>query len=191
MTGVNLIPGPIQASRSIARRARLWCASLGVGGCVVGLAAGTLHLSAPGQTPVPAESGMVIRLEAREEQLKKVSREIAMLERTAAEKRLAPVPDWSLMMRGLAARRPGDVVLDAVEIGTVSEGATVLITGAGSSTRAVDAFVTALESLNIFDAVQQLENRTRLVDGEAVSGFRLRCVIHPGKHVASGKVGAE
>jgi hypothetical protein len=81
------------------------------------------------------------------------------------------------MLRTLASSRHGQIALDAVEIGVTGEVASVAISGSGASPRAVDEFVSALEGLEVFATVQQLENRARVIGGETLSAFRVRCTI--------------
>lgn len=201
--GVDLRPAALSARQRLARRVRAWTVALLIWSALVLTAALVLT---PGSSAVRAA---LANLAAEKQELtgmrsdlddraKQVRTRLMLVERSLEISRhVARHPDWGVLMRALASRGAGSVVLESVELerqadtgqsrGPSRRGAkadsppaqpsvdryTLRVSGLGRSQEAVSAYVLALESSGLFERVTIRQTEARRSDsGVGGVGFR-------------------
>lgn len=204
--GVDLRPAALSARQRLHRRIRAWTVALVVW---TGLVLAAALVLTPGAGAVRAA---LAQLGAERQELdtlrtglddraKQVRARLMLVERgLEISRHVARHPDWSVLMRVLASRGAGAVVLESVELERTIDAAqtraparrgkvdapglpavdryTLRVSGLGRSQEAVSAYVLALESSGLFERVTIRQTEARRSDaGVGGVGFRFEASL--------------
>lgn len=194
--GVNLIPEPIRRARMVASRLRAWGAAWIACALVCAAVAGVLF--SRHTTRVARQESERRDLEARRAQLEA---QAAGAGQTLADlsRRLSIAdtvrnhPDWSALLRAVAARRSEGITFERLEIAPASPPAkaatgasaapadrfALRLRGVSDSQPTLWSFVRALESLRLFESVKTVNSAARDVAGSQVIEFTIECALSP------------
>lgn len=206
--GVDLRPAALSERQRLSRRVRAWTAALLTWSALVLTLA--LVLSPGGASTraalaqLESERADLARLksdlEARQSQ---VRTRLMLVERGLdVSRHVARHPDWSILLRTLAVRGSGSVVLENVELERLADTDRVSarraaksqdsrppavdryalrVAGLGRSQESVSAYVLALESSGLFERVTIRQTEARRGDsGISGVGFRLEASLAGG-----------
>lgn len=202
MKTVNLIPARLRDAACIRARARAWVAGGLIYAAVLGL--GCLAVRAVGgQETMRLEvdgTRLTERLERAQEQLASIRAQVRDIEaRLEASRTVGEHPDWSILLRTLAALREDSIVLDVLDLRAVDqprqpaakeeksedgkpkprprplEAYTLVLRGAGLSQNQVMGFVSRLEGLAPLADVKLRQTQATTVRGVEAVSFTLEC----------------
>jgi Tfp pilus assembly protein PilN len=199
MSAFNLLPEEWAYARRARARVRRWTYVVGVYALLLAGAWVVAAGPAPGAARLAADLNTARQeLQRREEDATRLSKQTQTLLKTVGESELIrDHPDWSGMLRLLAAMRGEGLVLDRVDLqsrpaspeSTKGRRAapesplqgefTLVCSGIGRTRRDVADFVRRLESLELFDSVRLTETRVNRFAGTAdeMVSFGVTCTL--------------
>lgn len=191
MRRVNLMPPDRLAALARRRRVRCWAVALPAWG--VACAAALAVIIALGPEEAGASRARLAQLDQKITALEQADRRLRVeltewSRRAEAARAAGGWPDWSRLLRLLAALREDGVVLASVSVepppasparggGGGRAGFSVIVEGVGRTQGAVTSYVLRLERAAVFDAVTLAETRSREFRGEPAVGFRLEAEL--------------
>lgn len=201
---VNLIPSPILRARAVAARIRVWAIVVAV--CVLAGALATGVLFARHTTQVARQDTERRALEAQRLQLEAQTSDAAkalaeLSHRLTIAQAVRSHPDWSALLRVIAARRDAGVTFESIEVSprpapTPGPGAKapkpaeaspsappeyflLRLRGVAESQPTLWTFVRTLESLRIFESVKTVNSGARVIGDKRVIEFSVECALSP------------
>lgn len=199
---VNLIPVSIRRARAVAAHLRVWILMSGT--CIVACAliAGVLFTRHTSQ--LARQESEHRALEAQRTQLESqaadAARNVAELNhRLAIAQTVRSHPDWSALLRAIAARRDPGVTFENIDISPRTPPAPVAksskpaerspaappeyflvrLRGVAESQPTLWTFVRTLESLRVFESVKTINSGARAAGDKQVIEFSIECALAP------------
>lgn len=205
---VNLIPASIRRARAVAAHVRAWIIVAGVWVFVCALA--TVVLFTRHTTQIARQESEHRTLEAQRLQLESqaadAAKELAELNhRLSIAQTVRSHPDWSALLRAIAARRDPGVTFENIDIAPRTPPAPsakaakpverspaappeyflVRLRGVADSQPTLWTFVRTLESLRVFESVKTINSGARAVGDKPVIEFSIECALSPQRVRAS------
>ncbi|MCC6229020.1 MAG: PilN domain-containing protein [Phycisphaerales bacterium] len=205
---VNLIPLSIRRARAVAAHLRGWIIAGVVCAVVCTLATGVLftrHTSRVARQASERRTLEAQRLQL-ESQAADAARNLADLNhRLSITQAMRGHPDWSALLRAIAARRDQGVTFENIDISPrtppapsaksskpVERSASappeyflVRLRGVADSQPTLWTFVRSLESLRVFESVKTINSGARAVADKQVIEFSIECALSPQRVRAS------
>lgn len=200
---VNLVPRSIRRARVAAWHLRAWGVAAGV--CVVLCALATGVLITRHTSEVARQDAARHTLAAQRAQLEaqcaQSAQTLAALGRRLAISDIVRVhPDWSTLLRLLAARRAEGITFERLEIvpkaqpntpsAAVSppERFTLRLQGVADSQPTFWFFIGSLESTHVFESVKPVNTGAREIGDRRFIDFSIECALSPTNSKASARV---
>lgn len=211
---VNLIPLSIRRARAVAAHLRVWifvCTT-----CILAcaLTAGVLFTRHTSQ--IARQESEHRTLEAQRTQLESqaadAARNLAELNhRLSIAQTVRSHPDWSSLLRAIAARRDPGVTFENIDISPRTPPAPlaksarpverspaappehflVRLRGVAESQPTLWSFVRTLESLRVFESVKTINSGARAAADKQVIEFSIECALSPTRVRASAAAATE
>ncbi|MFO0835031.1 MAG: hypothetical protein U0638_08680 [Phycisphaerales bacterium] len=211
---VNLIPESIRRARAVAAHLRAWIIVCAV--CVVACSLATTILFTRHTSQVARQESEHHALEAQRVQLEAQAADAAkgladLNHRLTIAQTVRSHPDWSALLRAIAARRAAGVTFENIEIAPRTPPAPsakstkpverspsappeyflVRLRGVADSQPTLWTFVRTLESLRVFESVKTINSGARAVADKQVIEFSVECALSPQRARANASAAVE